>query len=230
VNTLTGYGLDEAFAGAQVVVDVINPPWCEKEVLTFIETSGRNIAEAEVKAGVKHHVALSVVGADRLPQSECLRAKMAQEKVIRDSLMPYTILRSTQVFEFLGGIAKSATEGQTVRLPPALVQPIASDDVVATLADVVESPPVNGTVEVGGPERVGLADVVERYLLKKGDPRWVIADVDARYFGARVNNQSLIPGAEARIGSKRFEEWFALGQSMGITWQANYLSNLPWAN
>jgi uncharacterized protein YbjT (DUF2867 family) len=230
VNPLTGEGLDEPFAGAKVVVDVTNSPSFEKEVLTFIEASGRNIAEAEVKAGVKHHVTLSVVGADRLPQSACLRAKLAQEKVIRDSLMPYTILRSTQVFEYLGGIAKAATDGQTVHLPPALVQPVAADEVVATLADIAVSPPVNGTIEVGGPERVSFADVVERYLLKMGDPRQVIADVDARYYGARLNNHSLIPGADARTGSESFEEWFALVQSRGITWRAYDLSSLPCAN
>jgi uncharacterized protein YbjT (DUF2867 family) len=213
VNTLTGEGLDGALAGAQVVVDVTNSPSFEdKAVLEFFETSGRNIFEAEVEAGVKHHVALSVVGADRLPDSGYLRAKVAQEKLIMHSLIPYTILRSTQFFEFLAGIAKSATDGQIVRLSPALVQPIASDDTVATLADVVMSPPLDGTIEVGGPERIGLAAIVERYLLKMGDPRRVIADVDARYFGARLNNHSLIAGADARIGSKSFEEWFSLSQ------------------
>jgi uncharacterized protein YbjT (DUF2867 family) len=209
VNTLTGEGLDASMAGAQVLVDVTNSPSFEdKAVLEFFQTSGRNIFEAEIKAGVKHHVALSVVGSDRLPDSGYLRAKVAQEKMISHSLIPYTILRSTQFFEFLGGIAKGATEGETVHLSPALVQPIASDDVVAALADVVEGPPLDGITEVGGPERIGLAAIVERYLAKMGDSRRVVADVDARYFGARINNCSLVAGADARIGSKNFEEWF----------------------
>jgi uncharacterized protein YbjT (DUF2867 family) len=213
VNTLTGEGLDEALAGAQVVVDVTNSPsFDDKTVLEFFKTSGHNIFEAEIKAGVKHHVALSVVGADRLPDSGYLRAKVAQEKLIRDSLIPYTILRSTQFFEFLKGIANSATDGETVHLSPALVQPIASDDVVAALADIVENPPVDGTVEVGGPERIGLATLVERYLAKMGDSRRVVAGVDARYYGALLNNHSLIAGTNARIGAKSFEEWFALSQ------------------
>lgn len=213
VNTLTGEGLDKALAGAQVVVDVTNSPSFEDEaVLEFFKTSGRNILAAEVEAGVKHHVALSVVGADRLPDSGYLRAKVMQEKMIRDSLIPYTILRSTQFFEFLKGIAQSATNGELVHLSPALVQPIAADDVVAALADIVENPPVNGTVEVGGPERIGLADLVQRYLLKMEDSRRVIPDVEAHYFGARLNNHSLIAGADARIGAKSFEEWFAFSQ------------------
>lgn len=209
LNTLTGEGLDEVLAGAQVVVDVTNSPSFEDQaVLAFFETSGRNIVAAEVKAGVKHHVALSVVGSDRLPESGYLRAKLAQEKLIKESPIPYTILRSTQFFEFLSGIAQSATDGQIVRLSPALVQPIAADDVAANLANVVVGPPVNGTVEVAGPERVGLANLVERFLVKTGDTRQVMADVNARYFGAVLNDQSLTPGANPRIGTRGFDEWF----------------------
>jgi uncharacterized protein YbjT (DUF2867 family) len=210
VNVLTGEGLDEALAGAQVVVDVTNSPSFEdKAVLEFFETAGRTIVAAEVKAGVTHHVALSVVGADRLPESGYLRAKVAQEKLIKESPIPYTILRSTQFFEFLGGIAQSGTVGETVHLPPALFQPIATDDVVATLADVTVSPPVNGIVEVAGPEPVSMAGLVEEFLRKTDDPRPVMADVNARYFGAVLNDQSLTPGANPRIGSTSFEEWFS---------------------
>jgi uncharacterized protein YbjT (DUF2867 family) len=210
VNTLTGEGLAEAFAGAEVVVDVTNSPSFEdKAVLEFFETSGRNIIAAEVKAGVDHHVALSIVGTDRLPESGYLRAKVAQEKLIRESPISYTILRSTQFFEFLGGIANSATVGQTVHLSPALYQPIASDDVVANLADVTVSPAINGVVEVAGPERIGMSELVKRYLAETGDPRNVVADVNARYFGTVLDDGSLTPGANPRIGSKSFEQWLS---------------------
>jgi uncharacterized protein YbjT (DUF2867 family) len=213
LNTITGAGLDEALAGVQVVVDVTNSPSFEdKAVLEFFETSGRNIVAAEVKAGVKHHVALSVVGSERLPESGYLRAKMAQENLIKASPIPYTILRSTQFFEFLGGIAQSGTVGQTVHLSPALVQPIASEDVVAVLANVVVSPPVNGIIEVAGPERVSLAELVKRFLINMGDSRQVLPDANARYFGAVLNDQSLTPGANPRIGSRSFEEWFSESQ------------------
>jgi uncharacterized protein YbjT (DUF2867 family) len=213
LNTITGAGLDEALAGAQVVVDVINSPSFEdKAVLEFFETSGRNIIAAEVKAGVKHHVALSVVGTERLQESGYFRGKMAQENLIKASPIPYTILHSTQFFEFLGGIAKSGTDGQTVHLSPALVQPIASDDVVATLAKIAVSPPANGIIEVAGPERVRLAELVKRFLIKTGDSRQVLPDANARYFGAVLNDQSLIPGANPRIGSRSFEEWFSTSQ------------------
>lgn len=210
VNTVTGEGLDEALAGAQVVVDVTNSPsFDDQAVREFFETSGRNIIAAEVKAGIKHHVALSVVGTERLQESGYFRGKMAQERLIKESPVPYSILRSTQFFEFLGGIAQSATVGQTVHVSPALVQPIASDDVAATLANIAVSPAVNGMVEVAGPERVSLAELVERFLLKTGDSRQVVADVNARYFGAVLNDQSLTPGVNPRIGSKTFEEWFS---------------------
>lgn len=210
VNTITGEGLGMALTGAQVVVDVTNSPSFEDEaVLEFFKVSGRNIIAAEVTAGVKHHVALSIVGTDRLPESGYLRAKMAQEKLIQESLIPYSILRSTQFFEFLRGIANSATVDQTVYLPSALFQPIASDDVVAALADVTVSPPVNGIVEVAGPERVGMADLVKRFLNETGDTREVVADANARYFGTTLDDQSLTPSSNARIGLQNFEMWFS---------------------
>lgn len=210
LNTITGAGLDEALAGAEVVVDVTNSPSFEdKAVLEFFQTSGRNIIAAEVKAGVKHHVALSIVGTDRLPESGYLRAKIAQEKLIKESPIPYSILRSTQFLEFLRGIADSATVDQKVTLPSAVYQPIASDDVVAALADVTVGAPINGTVEVGGPERISMAELVKRYLKKIGDTRTVVADPNARYFGAILNDQSLVTGPNARIGAQNFEAWFS---------------------
>jgi uncharacterized protein YbjT (DUF2867 family) len=208
VNTITGEGLAEALAGAQVIVDVANSPSFEdKAVLEFFETSGRNLLAAEATAGVGHHVALSVVGTDRLLESGYFRGKMAQEKLIKASKIPHTIVRSTQFFEFLDSIAQSGSDGQTVRLSPALVQPIASDDVAAALTDVTFGAPVNGTVEVAGPERVSLAELVQRFLSAKQDARKVITDVHSRYFGAELNDQSLIPGDNPRIGPTSFEAW-----------------------
>jgi uncharacterized protein YbjT (DUF2867 family) len=208
VNTITGQGLAEALAGAQVVVDVANSPSFEDgPVMEFFETSGRNLLAAEAEAGVGHHVALSIVGADRVPDSGYLRAKMAQEKLIKASKIPYTIVRSTQFFEFMGGIAQSATTGQTVRLSPALLQPIASDDVVAALADVAVGPPANGTIEIAGPERVGLEALVRRFLSASKDARQVVSDVHARYYGAELDDRSLTPGDKARLGRTRFEDW-----------------------
>jgi uncharacterized protein YbjT (DUF2867 family) len=210
LNTVTGEGLDDALAGARVVVDVTNSPSFEdKAVLDFFETSGRHIVAAEGKAGVTHHVALSVVGTDRLPESGYFRAKLAQEHLIEESPIPYTILRSTQFFEFLGSIAQEGTIGQTVHMSPALVQPIAADDVAATLATIAVNPPVNGIIEVAGPERVSLADLVKRFLVKTGGSRQVLADSNARYYGIVLNDQSLTPGANPRIGSTSFEEWFS---------------------
>jgi uncharacterized protein YbjT (DUF2867 family) len=210
VNILTGEGLAQALTGAQVVVDVANSPSFEdKAVLEFFETAGHNLLAAEAAAGVGHHVALSVVGADRLLASGYLRAKMAQEKLIKASRIPYTILRSTQFFEFVSGIAQSATDGQTVRLPPALVQPIASDDVAAALADVAVEEPLNGMVELAGPERIRLDELVRRYLSATQDARKVTTDVHARYFGAELNDQSLTPGDNPRIGPTRFEDWLS---------------------
>jgi len=208
VNTITGAGLATALSGAQVVVDVANSPSFEdKAVLAFFETSGRNLLAAETAAGVEHHVALSVVGTERLLQSGYFRAKMAQEKLIKASKIPYTILRSTQFFEFVSGIAQSGMVGQMVRLSPALVQPIASDDVAAALAEVTLGAAVNGTVEVAGPERLPLDELVRRFLSARKDGHQVVADVHARYFGAELNDQSLTPGSNSRIGSTRFEDW-----------------------
>ncbi len=210
VNTITGEGLAEALAGAQVVVDVANSPSFEDRAeLEFFETSGRNLLAAEAAARVRHHVALSIVGADRVPDSGYLRAKLAQERLIKASRIPYTIVRSTQFFEFMGGIAKDATTGQTVRLSPALLQPIASDDVAAALADVTVGPPANGTIEIAGPERLGLAELVRRFLSATKDARQVVADVHARYFGAELNDQSLTPGDSPRVGGTRFADWLS---------------------
>ena len=211
VDTISGKGVAEALAGAQVVVDVANSPSFEdKAVLEFFETSGRNLLAAEAAAGVGHHVALSVVGTDRLQGSGYFRGKMAQEKLIQASGIPYTILHSTQFFEFMGGIAKSAGEGDTVRLSPALIQPIASDDVVAVLARVTLAAPINGIVEVAGPERVRLAEIVQRYLTAMNDPRHVVADEHARYFGVELNDQMLLPGDHAQIGASRYDAWLNL--------------------
>jgi uncharacterized protein YbjT (DUF2867 family) len=210
VNTFTGEGLAEALTGAQVVVDVANAPsWEDKAVLEFFETAGRNLLAAEAAAGVRHHVALSIVGTDRLPASGYLRAKMAQENLIKASGIPFTIVRSTQFFEFVKGIAQSATEGQTVRLSPALMQPIASDDVAAALTDVAVAEPLNGTVEVAGPEPIRMDEFARRYLSATRDPRKVTTDVHAPYFGTELNDQSLIPGDNARLGPTRFEEWLS---------------------
>jgi uncharacterized protein YbjT (DUF2867 family) len=210
VNTITGEGLADALAGAQVVVDVANSPSFEDQaVLEFFQTSGRNLLAAEAVAGVKHHVALSVVGSDRLPDSGYLRAKMAQERLIKASKIPYTIVRSTQFFEFVPGIAQSATVGQTVRLSPAHLQPIAAEDVADAMADATLGAPVNGTIEIAGPERIPLDELARRYLRATKDPRQVVADVHARYFGAELNDQSLTPGKNPRLGSIRFEDWLS---------------------
>ena len=210
VNSITGEGLAEALAGAQAVVDVTNSPsWEDKAVLVFFETSTRNLLAAEVAAGVRHHVALSVVGTERLLQSGFFRAKMAQEDLIKASKFPYTIVRSTQFFEFVNGIAQSATDGQTVRLSPALVQPIVSDDVADALAEVTLGAPVNGTIEIAGPERLRLDELIRRFLSAKQDARQVVADVHARYFGLELNDQSLTPGDNPRIGPTRFEDWLS---------------------
>jgi uncharacterized protein YbjT (DUF2867 family) len=210
VNTITGEGLAKALAGAQVVVDVANSPSFEDTaVLKFFETSGRNLLAAEATAGVGHHVALSVVGTDRLPDSGYLRAKMAQETLIKASPIRYTIVRATQFFEFVAAIAQSATDGQTVRLPPALMQPIVSDDVAAVMADVAVAEPLNGTIELAGPEPIRLDELVRRFLSANRDARKVTTDVHALYFGTEVNDQSLTPGDNPRIGPTRFEDWLS---------------------
>src|SRR5689334_4878454 len=192
VNTITGEGLAKVLAGAQVVVDVANAPsWEDKAVLEFFETSGRNLLAAEATAGVTHHVALSVVGTERLLASGYFRAKMAQENLIKAAKVPYTIARATQFFEFVGGIAQFSTEGQTVRLPPALMQPIAADDVAAILADLAAGEPLNGIVEMAGPEPIRMDELVRRYLTATHDARTVTTDPSARYYGVAVNDQSL---------------------------------------
>jgi uncharacterized protein YbjT (DUF2867 family) len=214
VNSVTGEGLAEALAGAQVVVDVTNSPsWEDKAVLEFFERSTRNLLAAEAAAGVRHHVALSVVGTERLLQSGFFRAKIEQERLIKASKIPYTIVRSTQFFEFVDGIAQSATDGQTVRLSPAHIQPIVSDDVAAALAEVTLQAPVNGMIEIAGPERLGLDELVRRFLRAKQDARQVVTDVHARYFGIDVNNQSLTPGDNPRLGPTRFDEWLRRSQA-----------------
>ncbi|HEX2228676.1 MAG TPA: SDR family oxidoreductase [Candidatus Binatia bacterium] len=210
VNTITGEGLAKALAGAQVVVDVSNSPsWEDKAVLEFFETSTRNLLATETAANVRHHVALSVVGTERLLQSGFFRAKMAQEELIQASKIPYTIVRSTQFFEFVNGIAQSATDGQTVRLPPALMQPIVSDDVAAALADVAINAPVNGMIELAGPELIRQDELVRRFLSAKQDARQVVTDVHARYFGIDLNDQSLTPSDNPRIGPTRFDDWLS---------------------
>ncbi|MDF2959619.1 MAG: NmrA family protein [Paenibacillus sp.] len=212
INSITGEGLADALSGAQVVVDVTNSPSFEdKAVLEFFETSTRNLLAAEEAAGVKHHVALSVVGTDRLLQSGYFRAKMAQEELIKTSKIPYTIVRATQFFEFVGSIAYVATEGKTVRLPSALTQPIVSDDVAAALVDFTLGEPVNGIVDVAGPDQIRLDELVRQYLSANQDTRQVVTDANALYFGSvEVNDQSLVPiDSNARITSTRFEDWLS---------------------
>ena len=210
INSVTGEGLAEALDGAQVVVDVANAPsWEDKAVLEFFETSGRNLLAAEAAAGVRYHVALSVVGTDRLLASGYFRAKMAQENLIKASSIPYTIVRATQFFEFVGGIAQSATEGETVRLPPVLMQPIVSDDVAAVMADAALAEPLNGTVDLAGPEPIRQDDLVRRFLKATGDARTVITDSKALYYGIAVNDQSLMPGENPRLGPTRFADWLS---------------------
>jgi uncharacterized protein YbjT (DUF2867 family) len=210
VNTITGEGLAEALEGAQVVVDVANSPSFEdRAVLEFFKTSGRNLLAAEAEAGVKHHVALSIVGTDRLPESGYFRAKVAQENLIKASKIPYTILRSTQFFEFIAGIINSGVDGDTIHLSPALIQPIAADDVSAVLADLAVGVPVNGTIEVAGPDRFPLDELARQFLAARDDKRQVIADVHARYFGSELNDRSLVAGDNPRIGSTNFQNWLS---------------------
>ena len=208
VNTITGEGLTEAMAGTQVVIDLANAPsWEDKAVLEFFETSGRNLLAAEAAAGVRHHVAVSIVGTDRMPDNGYFHAKVAQEKLIEASGIPYTIIRSTQFLEFLGGIADLSAEGNIVRLSPGLFQPIAADDVAAITADVALAAPRRGIVEIAGPERAPLYEFVARYLQAVGDPRQVVRDPEARYSGGRVEEHSLVPLGEARLGRIGLDEW-----------------------
>src|SRR6266705_838676 len=213
VNTITGEGLKEAMAGAQVVIDVANSPSFEdKAVLEFFETSGRNLLAAEAAAGVRHHVALSIVGTDR-SDNGYFRAKVAQEKLIETSGILYTIIRSTQFMEFLGGIAASSADGNIVRISPGLFQLIAADDVAAIVADVALAAPRNGIVEIAGPERAPFNEIVARYLKAIGDPHEVVRAPEARYFGGRVEERSLVPLGEARLGRIGFDEWLRRSQA-----------------
>ena len=208
VNTLTGEGLDDALRGASVVVDVSNSPSFEDAaVFAFFENSGRNLSRAEKEAGVRHHVALSVVGSDRLPDSGYLRAKLVQERVIKTSGIPYTIVRSTQFFEFLRGIAAASADGKRVRVSNASFQPIAADEVAEAVADAAIGAPVNDMIEIAGPERLRMSELVAQYLKATNDGREVVGDPQARYFGARLNDRSLVPGDNAHLGTIRFEDW-----------------------
>ena len=210
VNAVTGEGLANALAGAQVVLDLANSPSFEdKAVLKFFETSSRNLLAAEAAAGVGHHVALSVVGTERLQNSGYFRGKMAQENLIKGAGIPYTIVQATQFFEFMGAIAQSGTIEQTARLSSAYMQPIASDDVADAMADVALAVPVNGTIEIAGPDRGRLSELVGRFLKATDDSRKVVADAHALYFGVELNDQSLTPGDNPRIGATRFDDWLS---------------------
>jgi uncharacterized protein YbjT (DUF2867 family) len=211
VDVITGQGLAEALAGAQVVVDVSNAPdWDDTAVMEFFRTSTRNILAAETAAGTGHHVALSVVGTEKLQGSGYFRAKLAQEEAIKAAAIPSTILRATQFFEFTGRIADASTDNGTVPLPPVFFQPEAADDVAAALADIAESAPVNGTVELAGPERFRLDELVRRYLAETGDPRHVVTDVHAPYYGLELTDErALVPAGHSRTGATRFADWLS---------------------
>jgi len=210
VNTITGEGLSDALAGAQVVVDVANSPSFEDgPAMDFFRTAGRNVAAAEVAAGVRHHVALSVVGTDRLQDSGYFRAKQAQEEIIRSSAAPYTIVHATQFFEFIRGIADFSMQGGAVHLPPVRFQPMAADDVAAAVAEAALAQPVNGIVEIGGPETFGLDEAVRKVLEYDHDPRRVVTDGQAPYFGVRVSERTLVPTADARLGQTRLDWWLS---------------------
>jgi uncharacterized protein YbjT (DUF2867 family) len=210
VNTLTGEGLAEALKGASVVVDVSNSPsWEDAAVMNFFETSTRNLLVAEAAAGVGHHVALSVVGTERLLESGYFRAKIAQENLIKASSIPYSIVRATQFYEFVKGIADLSTEGNEIHLPPALIQPMAADDVASAVARIAVGAPVNGTVEVGGPEQFRLDELIRHGLSSRKDPRKVVADPQAKYYGIQLTERELVPDHAASLGKIRFDEWLA---------------------
>ena len=214
INTITGEGLKEAMAGAQVVIDLANSPSFEdKAVLEFFETSGRNLFAAEAAAGVGHHVALSIVGTDRSPDNGYFRAKVAQEKLIEASGIPYTIIRASQFLEFLGAIAASSADGNLIRLSPGLFQPIAADDIAPVVTEVALAAPRNGVVEIAGPERAPFNEIIARYLKAVGDPHEVVCDPEARYFGSRVEERSLVPLGEARLGHIGLDEWLRRSQT-----------------
>jgi uncharacterized protein YbjT (DUF2867 family) len=214
VNTLTGEGLAEVLKDASVVVDVSNSPsFEEKAVMEFFQTSTRNLLSYEAKAGVGHHVALSVVGTDRLPESAYFRAKIAQEKLIRESGMPYSIVHATQFFEFVQRMADDATDGNQVHVPPVFIQPMAAEDVAKAVGKVAVGAPVNGIVEAAGPERFRLDEFIRQALRARNDPREVIADRNARYFGAKLSELTLVPAGEARLGETRFEDWLSPAMS-----------------
>src|SRR6186713_849615 len=214
VNTITGEGVKEAVNGAQAVIDLANSPSFEDNaVLEFFQTSGRHLLAAEAAVGVRHHIALSIVGTDRTPDNGYFRAKVAQENLIETSGIPYTIIRSTQFLEFLGSIAAMSADGNVVRLSPGLFQPIAADDVAAIVADVALAAPRSGIVEIAGPERAPFYEIVARYLKAVGDPRAVVSDPEARYWGGRVEELSLVPLGEARLGHIGFDEWLRRSQS-----------------
>ena len=208
VNTLTGEGLAEALKGASVVVDVSNSPsWEDAAVLNFFETSTRNLLTSEAAAGVGHHVALSVVGTQRLSESGYFRAKIAQEKLIKESSIPYSIVQASQFFEFVKGLADISMVGDKVHLPPVLFQPMAADDIATLVGRIAVGTPVNGTVEIGGPEQFRMDELVRRRLAQLGDPREVVADPNALYSGAKINDRTLVPGDNARLGETRYEAW-----------------------
>jgi uncharacterized protein YbjT (DUF2867 family) len=214
VNTITGEGLEEVMAGTQAAIDLSNSPSFEdKAVLEFFETSGRHLLASEAAAGVRHHVALSIVGVDRNPEIGYFRAKLAQEKLIETSGMPYTIIRSTQFLEFLRGIADSSADGNIVRISLALFQPIAADDVAAIVADVALASPRNGIIEIAGPQRAPFNEIVAHYLKAVGDPREVGSDPNARYYGGRLEDYSLVPLGEARLGRIGLDEWLRRSQA-----------------
>ncbi|OJA78481.1 NmrA family transcriptional regulator [Burkholderia ubonensis] len=210
VNTIMGEGLTDALTDADVVVDVANAPsWEPQAVLDFFRTSARNLGKAEVAAGVRHHVALSIVGCDRMPENGYFAAKVAQEEAIEAAGVPYTIVRATQFMEFIAGIADSGTEGGTVRIGDGLFQPIAAEDVAVLLAQIALAGPLNGTVEIAGPDRAPFAEIVARYLKSVGDARAVVTDRDARYYGGRVEEKSLVPLGPARLGRIGLDQWLA---------------------
>jgi uncharacterized protein YbjT (DUF2867 family) len=210
VNILTGQGLADAFQGASVVVDVSNSPsFEEKAVMEFFTTSTRNLLKYATAAGVKHYVALSVVGTERIPDSPYLRAKNAQETLIKGGGIPYSIVHATQFFEFVKGIADEATDGTTVRLPPALIQPMAADDVAKAVERTAVGTPLNGTVEVAGPQQFRFDELIRQAFRARNDPRKIVVDPHARYFGAELSERSLVPAGDARLGAIRFEDWLS---------------------